>query len=79
MFGLSRIQIIIIAGLLGAVLIGGGIAYVFHEGKDAGSSAVTSAVQTQTIKTLDAARITKEKADEAVRSTPYGDRADGLR
>lgn len=79
MFGLSRIQLIMIGAALAVVLIGGGLAYVYREGKDAGSSAVTSAVQTQTIQTLDKARQEKEKANEAVRRTPLDDLVDGLR
>jgi len=73
------IQAYIIGGLLAVALIGGGIAYIYNKGESAGSSAVTGAVQSKTIETLDAARNAKEKADEEVRRTPYGDRVDGLR
>jgi hypothetical protein len=76
---LATIQAKIIAAGLLVAAIGGGIAYVYHEGKDAGSNVITTAVQTRTIQTLDAARISKEKTDEEVHRTPYDDRADGLR
>ncbi len=79
MLGFSRIQLIIIGGLLAVVLTAGGIAWIFREGKSAGEGAVKSAVQSKTIETLDAARISKEKTDAEVHSTPYSDRADGLR
>lgn len=79
MFGLSQIQLAIVGGLLAVVLTAGGIAYVFHKGESAGSITVTNAVQQKTRETLDRARITKEKADEDVRRTPYSDRVDGLR
>ena len=76
---MARIEVYIIAGLFAVTLIGGGIAYIYGEGKDAGTSAVKTEVQSKTIETLDAARTSKEKADEEVRRTPYGDRVDGLR
>lgn len=79
MFGLSQIQTILIAVGLAVVLVGGAALYVFKKGESAGSAAVTSAVQSRTIQTLDAARISKERTDEEVRRTPYDDRADGLR
>lgn len=79
MFGLSQIHLVIIGGLLAVVLAGGAILYVYGEGKDAGSAAVTSAVQTETIKAGAAARIQKERADAETRSVPYGERVDGLR
>jgi len=79
MFGLSQIQRIAIVGLLIAVLVGGAISFIRHEGEVAGSSNVKVEVQQETIRTLDAARISKERTDEEVHRTPYGDRADGLR
>lgn len=79
MLGLSRIQLVLVGGLLAVVLTAGAIAFVYDRGERAGSGAVTTAVQTQTIQALDKARTTKEKADEDVQRTPYGDRADGLR
>lgn len=66
------------AGALFLVLIVGA-AVIYREGKDTGKAAVRDAVQTQTIKTLDAARISKEKTDAEVVRTPYDDRVDGLR
>lgn len=76
---MARIEVYIIAGLAVATLIGGGIAYIYNKGETAGTSAVKTEVQSKTIETLDAARNAKEKADEEVRRTPYGDRVDGLR
>ena len=55
------------------------VAGIYNKGEKAGASTVTDAVQTKTITDLDNARQTKEKADEAVRATPYADRVDGLR
>lgn len=79
MFGLSQIQLIIIGGLLAAVITVGGIAYIYSKGETAGSSKVTTSVQQETIKTLDAARQRKDNADAEVRSTPYEGRVDGLK
>ena len=76
---MARIEVYIIAGLLGAALIGGGILYIYGEGKDAGAGAVKNEVQSKTIETLDAARSAKEKADADVRATPYSERVDGLK
>lgn len=73
------VQTYIIGGLFAVTLIGGGIAYIYNKGETAGTSAVKTEVQSKTIETLDAARNAKEKADEEVRRTPYGDRVDGLR
>lgn len=79
MLGPSRIELALAGGLLAAVLAAGAVAWIYGRGERAGSSAVTSAVQSQTIQALDRARTTKEKADEDVQRTPYDDRADGLR
>lgn len=79
MLGLSKIQLAIIGGLLAVVLTAGGIAWVFNKGQTAGSSEVKAKVATETVRTLDAARISKERTDEDVHRTPYDDRADGLR
>ena len=76
---MARIEVYIIAGLLGAALVGGGAIYLINKGEALGTAAVTGAVQSKTIETLDAARNSKEKADEEVRRTPYGNRVDGLR
>jgi len=76
---MARIEVYIIAGLLGAALIGGGILYIYGEGKDAGAGAVKTEVQSKTIEMLDAARNSKEKADAEVRATPYSERVDGLK
>jgi hypothetical protein len=79
MFGLSQIQLIIIGGLLAAVITAGGIAYIYDAGGDSREGAVTGAVQSKTIETLDAARGAKERADADVRATPYEGRVDGLK
>lgn len=79
MFGPSRLQLILIGAALAVVLILGGALYIFKKGESTGSAAVTTAVQQKTIETLDAARISREKTDAEVHSTPYDDRADGLR
>lgn len=79
MFGLKPIQLLIIGGLLAAVLVVSGIAYIFKKGESEGSATVTKAVQEKTVETLDKARETKEKADADVRATPFSERVDGLR
>ena len=79
MFGLSTVQLAIAGALLAVALTAGGIACVYQRGEEAGSGAITTAVQSETIKTLDAAQKSKEKADEAVRRTPLDDLVDGLR
>lgn len=78
MFGLSQIQLIIIGALLAAVLTAGGIMYIYSKGEKAGSSGVTTKVQQETIKTLDAARKAKDQADKDVRSQPYDERVESL-
>lgn len=79
MFGLSKIQTIIIAAGLAVTLAGGAALYLFKKGEAAGSTAVTSAVQTKTIETMGKAREAKERADAEVRATPYEGRVDGLK
>lgn len=76
---MARIEVYIIAGLLGAALVGGAIAYIYGEGKDAGAGAVKTEVQSKTIETITKAGAAKEKADAEVRATPYTERVDGLR
>ncbi|WP_428668013.1 hypothetical protein [Reyranella sp.] len=76
---LGTIQAKIIAGLLAVALVGGAIVYIYGKGERAGSSEIKARVATETVKTLDAARISKERTDEEVHRTPYDDRADGLR
>jgi hypothetical protein len=79
MLDLSKPVVIAIAAAALVAATAAGLWLVYHTGETAGSSAVTTAVQTETIKTLDAARISKERTDEEVHRTPYDDRADGLR
>lgn len=76
---LSPIQWAIVGGALAVVLTAGGIMWIYNKGETAGSSKVTTAVQKETIKAGEAARISKERTDAEVHATPYDDRADGLR
>jgi hypothetical protein len=79
MLGLSRPALIAIAAGLLIAATGAAVWFIYHKGETAGAALVTTKVQGETIRTLDAARISKEKTDEEVRRTPYDDRADGLR
>jgi len=76
---LASIEAKIIGGLLVVALIGGVFLWIYDKGESAGSADVKAKVATETVKTIDAARITKEKADAETHSVPYGERADGLR
>jgi hypothetical protein len=78
MFGLSSPVFIAVAA---AVLFtaAGGLWLVYRKGETAGAADITTRVQSEAIRTLDAARISRERTDEEVRRTPYDDRADGLR
>lgn len=51
----------------------------YKKGEKAGESIVIEKVQTETIKRTEKARDTKEKADDAVRATPYDANVDSLR
>ena len=53
--------------------------FIYLKGERAGSSGVINAVQSESLKKLDAARKSKERTDEEVRRTPYDDRVDGMR
>ncbi len=79
MFGLSKPALIAIAAGLLVGATAGGVCLIYRKGWSAGSAAVTTEVQSETIRTLDAARISRERTDEEVHRTPYDDRADGLR
>ena len=76
---LGTSQAKIIAGLLVVALIGGAILYIYNKGEKAGSADVKAKVATETVKTLDKARQTKEQADKDTLATPYNDRIEGLR
>ncbi len=52
---------------------------IYGKGESAGKADIKSALQTETIRTLDDGRISKEKTDEEVVRTPYDGRVDGLR
>lgn len=52
---------------------------VYTKGERAGAAGVTSKVQSETIRELDAARKQKERIDADVHRTPYDDRVDALR
>lgn len=73
------IQVYIFGGLLIAALVSGAIYWTYDEGRDAGSSAVKTEVQSKTIETINSAREAKERADAEVRATPYKEKVDGLR
>jgi len=79
MFGLSKPVLIASAVAVLVACTAGGMWLVYHKGETAGAADITTKVQSETIKSLDAARISKENTDEEVHRTPYGDRADGLR
>ena len=79
MLGLSRFHVILIGVGLAATLIIGGIRALMDASERAGASEVKAKVSAETVRTLDDARISKERTDEEVRRTPYDDRADGLR
>jgi hypothetical protein len=79
MVGLSKPALIAVAAGLLIAATAGGICFLYRKGEQAGSAIVNTRVQSETIRTLDAARISKEKTDEEVHRTPYDDRADGLR
>ena len=77
--GLSRPVLIAIVAAMLAAATAGGLCLVYRKGETAGAADITTRVQSETIRTLDAARISKERTDEEVHRTPYDDRADGLR
>ena len=79
MFGLSKPALIAIAAGLLVAAISAGLWLVYRKGETAGAADITTRVQSETIRTLDAARISKERTDEEVHRTPYDDRTDGLR
>jgi hypothetical protein len=79
MFGLSKPALIAIAAIALIAATGTAVGLVYRKGETAGAANVTTRVQSETIRTLDAARISKERTDEEVHRTPYDDRADGLR
>ena len=79
MFGLSKPVLIAIAAGLLVAATAAGLGLVYRKGETAGAADITTSVQGETIRTLDAARISREKTDEEVQRTPYDDRADGLR
>jgi uncharacterized membrane-anchored protein len=72
----GAIGLVVVALIAGTLLA---VNRIYGKGETAGASSVTNAVQTETIKKLDAARKSKERTDEEVRRTPYDDRVDGLR
>lgn len=51
----------------------------FRKGERAGKAEVVDAVQSETIRQTEKARIEKEKINEGVRRTPFDDRVDELR
>jgi len=79
MLGLPRPVLIAAAAAALVAATASGFWLVYREGETAGAATITTQVQSETIRTLDAARISKEKTDEDVQRTPYDDRVDGLR
>jgi hypothetical protein len=79
MFGLSKPVLIAMAAALLVAATVAGLGLVYRKGETSGAADVTTRVQSETIRTLDAARISRERTDEEVHRTPYDDRADGLR
>ena len=77
--GLSRPVVITIAVAALVAATAGGLWLVYRKGETAGAADITTRVQNETIRTLDAARISRERTDEEVQRTPYDDRTDGLR
>ena len=70
MFGLSRIEWLLIAGFALAIATGGAIAAIYHKGESAGSSKVEATVEHRAVDELDQARKQKEQADEKARTQP---------
>lgn len=66
----------IVAAVVATLIV---LGIVYSKGEKAGSSGVTTKVQETTIKTIDAARTSKGKAEDAVRNTPLDAVIDGLR
>ncbi|WP_428659481.1 hypothetical protein [Reyranella sp.] len=79
MLGLSKPALIAVAAGLLVAVTAAGVWLVYRKGETAGAADITTRVQSETIRTLDAARVSREKTDEEVQRTPYDDRADGLR
>jgi hypothetical protein len=79
MFGLPKPVLIALFAIALIAATGGAGWLVYRKGETAGGAGVATEVQSETIRTLDAARISKERTDEEVHRTPYDDRADGLR
>ena len=77
--GLSRPVVIAIAVAALVAAPAGGRWLGYRQGETAGAADITTRVQNETIRTLDAARISRERTDEEVQRTPYDDRTDGLR
>jgi hypothetical protein len=70
MFGLSRIEMILIGALVLIAATGGIVAYIYNKGDSAGSAKVTSAVEHTTNVEVQGARKSKEATDEKVRTDP---------
>jgi len=79
MLGLSRPAVIALVAAALVAATAGSIWLVYRKGETSGAADVTTRVQSETIRTLDAARISRERTDEEVHRTPYHDRTDGLR
>lgn len=71
--------LVAVLATLAALALVAGAARLYDAGEKAGAATVSGAVQAGTLRTLERARIEKEKTDEEVRRTPYDGRVDGLR
>jgi hypothetical protein len=76
---LVGIKLYIIVAGLAAVLVGGAFYWSYNKGENAGSSDVKAKVATETVKTLDASRLARERAEQDTRAKPYSERVEGLR
>lgn len=79
MFGYPTCNSWRIGAAVAIVLAAATAARIHHQSESAGASGVAVEVQKKTIGTIDAGRISTEKTDAGVHSTPYSDRVDGLR
>lgn len=79
MAAFSRPALLALAAGLLVAATACGLWLVYRTGETAGAADAATRVQSETIRTLDAARISRERTDEEVQRTPYDDRADRLR
>lgn len=68
--GLSKIEGYVIVAVAAVLIVGGGVAYIYHKGEKSGATAVESAVEKKAVEEIDTARKQKEQADEKAKRTP---------